>query len=300
MPSLISATACGQLWLGGPVWAHAGWRGKLFPSRCAAADFLAHYARVFNAVEGNNTFYASPSAAQIANWRAATPERFRFCFKLPRQISHDLMLQNASAETQAFLALIAPLAQRLGPIMIQLGPSFAPAHLPVLADYLDRLSKDFDYAVEVRHPDFFVAANENALDALLRQHKINRCHFDTESVHRIAVADRAVTDASTIAAITRKPKVPKRDSVTATMPVVRVVGQNQLVDVQTELDYWTPRVVDWLRAGSDVHLFAHTPDDGYAVDYALRFNAAIRAELPQIAAMALPETQSLSQGDLFA
>ena len=51
--------------------------------RHPAGRELDAYARVVNAVEGNTTFYATPDAATIDRWRAATPPGFRFIFKLP-------------------------------------------------------------------------------------------------------------------------------------------------------------------------------------------------------------------------
>ena len=59
---MISPTAPqhgGHYFLGLPAWAFPGWKNRYFidaPSR------LASYASVFNAVEGNTTFYALPTA----------------------------------------------------------------------------------------------------------------------------------------------------------------------------------------------------------------------------------------------
>ena len=54
--------------LGLPAWAFAGWRGRYFTARPSQ---LASYARVFNAVEGNTTFYRTPDAATVTRWREA-------------------------------------------------------------------------------------------------------------------------------------------------------------------------------------------------------------------------------------
>ncbi|HKK51291.1 MAG TPA: DUF72 domain-containing protein, partial [Myxococcota bacterium] len=48
--------------LGMPFWGFAGWQGSLYARDSRPADHLAQYARVFNAVEGNTTFYATPSS----------------------------------------------------------------------------------------------------------------------------------------------------------------------------------------------------------------------------------------------
>ena len=49
--------------LGCPSWSEAAWRGSLYPADMPAAASLATYCQVFNAVEGNTTFYARPAPA---------------------------------------------------------------------------------------------------------------------------------------------------------------------------------------------------------------------------------------------
>ena len=49
-------------YLGCPGWGVKTWVGRLFPSSTRPTEFLERYARVFNTVEGNTTFYALPAA----------------------------------------------------------------------------------------------------------------------------------------------------------------------------------------------------------------------------------------------
>ena len=111
-------------YLGCPIWAKKEWAGELFSAQVKAADYLREYASVFNAVEGNSTFYSLPPEKSIAKWRADTPPGFRFCFKFPRSISHDGRLQNVRRETEEFLHLLRPLQGRLGPLFLQLPSAF--------------------------------------------------------------------------------------------------------------------------------------------------------------------------------
>ena len=55
-------------YLGLPAWAFPGWAGEYSP---VGGSALAHYARVFNTVEGNTTFYRVPDAQSVARWNAA-------------------------------------------------------------------------------------------------------------------------------------------------------------------------------------------------------------------------------------
>ncbi len=88
--------------LGCPSWSEPAWRGSIYPRDIRPADCLSHYCRLFNAVEGNTTFYARPSAATVQRWAAQMPAGFRFCAKLPREISHagDLREQLAALDEE--------------------------------------------------------------------------------------------------------------------------------------------------------------------------------------------------------
>jgi uncharacterized protein YecE (DUF72 family) len=150
-----------QYHLGCPVWSKKQWVGELFTADAKPSDFLRQYASVFNTVEGNTTFYALSKPASVRRWREETPPHFKFCFKFPKIISHQLRLQDAGQATQTFLNRLAPLAEKLGPFFLQLPPSFGFDELPALENFLKSLPREFNYAVEARHRDFF---NEMAME----------------------------------------------------------------------------------------------------------------------------------------
>ena len=52
--------------LGCPVWARREWVGHALAAGTRASDLLEAYADVFNAVEGNTTFYGLPTATSLA------------------------------------------------------------------------------------------------------------------------------------------------------------------------------------------------------------------------------------------
>jgi uncharacterized protein YecE (DUF72 family) len=241
--------------LGGPVWSCPKWVGSLFPEGTRAPSFLAHYARVFNAVEGNSTFYAVPPASTFAKWRDATPEGFKFCLKVPRTITHDRMLVGADGPWAQFLHASAELGDRLGPTMIQLPPTFGPSRLDALLRCLDALPRDRGFAVEPRHPAFFGGTGaERALDAALREREIDRVIFDATVLH-------ASNDPEVRAVQGRKPRLPVPEIATANHPVVRLVGVGTPGAFDAVLDAWADRVAAWIGAGLSPHVFVHTADD---------------------------------------
>jgi uncharacterized protein YecE (DUF72 family) len=87
----------------------------------------------------------------VDKWREIVPEGFLFAAKVPQEVTHDLNLVGAEDETDAFLRTMAGLGDRLGPLLLQLPPSFTVEGMGVLEDFLKRLPEGFRYAVEVRH-----------------------------------------------------------------------------------------------------------------------------------------------------
>lgn len=69
--------------IGCPSWSENAWREYLYPADASAAQMLGLYSQVFNAVEGNTTFYARPSPATVVRWAATMPAHFRFTAKFP-------------------------------------------------------------------------------------------------------------------------------------------------------------------------------------------------------------------------
>jgi uncharacterized protein YecE (DUF72 family) len=68
-----------------------------------------------------------------------------------KEITHEQNLVDAEAEAQSFLHTMAELGDRLGPLLLQLPPSFEVEGMGVLEDFLERLPEGFRFAVEVRH-----------------------------------------------------------------------------------------------------------------------------------------------------
>lgn len=255
------------LYYGCPVWAHRGWVGNVFPPEAKPQDYLRHYAEVFNAVEANSTFYALPKAEIVQRWAADVPKTFRFCFKMPRAISHDSRLVGAEAETQRLFERLQPLGEQLGPFFLQLPPSFDGRGLSVLKAYLQSLPGDFSYAVELRHPDWFdEGPHEARLHDLLRTMNIERVLFDSRPLFASAPAD-----ATTAAAQAKKPRVPVRRKPVLSRPFVRFVASNDPRASSGFLGQWPDEVARCLDAGQDAYFFTHAPDETFAPRHARVF-----------------------------
>src|SRR5215203_5996717 len=140
-----------DLYLGTSGWSYADWEGTLYPEALPSASRLAEYVKRFATVEIDSTFYGTPRRSTVQKWREIVPEGFLFAAKFPREITHDQNLVAPEAEVEGFVRTMAELGDRLGPLLIQLPPSFDVEGMGVLEDFLKRLPEGFRYAVEVRH-----------------------------------------------------------------------------------------------------------------------------------------------------
>jgi len=86
---------------------------------------LERYARRFDAVEINSSFYRPHKPATYARWAASVPRGFRFSVKLPKAITHEARLIEAGAAIERFAAETAGLGSNLGVVLVQLPPSLA-------------------------------------------------------------------------------------------------------------------------------------------------------------------------------
>lgn len=272
------------MYIGLPQWHHSAWNS-------IGLHDLADYARYFNCVEGNTTFYALPKPEIVMRWRDMTHDDFRFCFKFPSTISHKAALQNCQPELDAFYQCLTPLENRIGQLWLQLPATFAPRDLDRLWQFLDALPKGFDYGVEVRNPLFFnKGEEERALNRGLHQRGINRTLLDSRPVHHATSVTEAVLEAKR-----KKPQLPVHAVVTATRPIVRFIGGDNLAVNQQWFTQWIKKLVDWQQQGHAPYLFIHSPDCSDAPQQAQALWRTLRQHLPALG----PEPDWPEQDSLF-
>src|ERR687887_1637926 len=100
-----------KLYLGTQGWSYKDWLGVFYPKGTDQGDYLEEYAKHFNTVEIDSTFYAIPRETTVQGWRERTPAGFVFAAKFPQMITHEKMLADAQMETHAFLATMGLLGE---------------------------------------------------------------------------------------------------------------------------------------------------------------------------------------------
>lgn len=278
------------------MWAHRPWVGKWYPQTTRPGTELGLYAKLCNAVEGNTTFYAEPSAENVQRWHDQTPSDFRFLFKLPREITHDRRLNDVAQPVRSFLNAVEPLGDRLGPIQAQLPPAFGPDALPLLLSFLRRLPQDWQWAVELRHPGWFDGSDaQRELDELLIERDISRVVLDTRPLYAVPATSTAATDEKN-----NKPDLPISLDAVGTRPIIRVIGEDSPQGTMKGLLAWVPQMIPWIKEGREPYLFVHQPENldspglARAVHTALRMKYLDVEPLPEAPTVEEPE-----QGSMF-
>lgn len=143
----------------------AGWS---IPRTCAEhfppeGTGLERYSAVLRAVEINTTFYRSHKPAIFERWAKATPAEFRFAVKAPRTVTHERRLVESDDLVRGFIEEIAPLGEKLGPVLIQLPPSlqFTSAAAKFIAGW--RALYDGPSVIEARHATWFMSEADASL-----------------------------------------------------------------------------------------------------------------------------------------
>lgn len=170
----------GKVLTGTASWTDPGFVAKWYPAKLPASQRLRWYARHFNLVEVNSTFYRIPDAKVVKGWCDQTPSEFVFDVKLHRLLSRhstrpellppdlrprikgtgkkvELTPRLEKEVAKRFLRGIEPFRDqnKLGALLLQLSPGFSPRHhhLEEL-DSLLELLQGYRVAVELRNRDW--------------------------------------------------------------------------------------------------------------------------------------------------
>jgi len=157
-----------EIHIGTQGWNYDAWVGPFYPTGTRPSDFLTVYARAFDSVEVDSTFYASPAATTIRSWVDRTPKGFVFALKMPQEITHEHRLRDETGASEAFFERARELGDKLGPVLVQMGPDFQPGELPALVDFIGRAPRDLRIAIEFRHRGWIT----DGVLALLGEHNI--------------------------------------------------------------------------------------------------------------------------------
>lgn len=164
------------LHVGTSSWSEKSWLGTFYPKGTAPREFIRHYAKQYDAVELDASFYAIPSRSVVKGWCEKTPETFRFAAKMPNTVTHEHVLEGVAIDdAKIFLETIAELGPRLGPVLLQF-PYFNKKKFESEKPFFERLDRFLSaidtgvrMSVEVRNPRWVGSELSN----LCREHDVS-------------------------------------------------------------------------------------------------------------------------------
>ena len=75
--------------LGTSGFSYDDWVGPVYPPELPKREWLAYYAREFDTLELNVTYYRVPDPRTVRGWVERTPEGFLFSVKANRELTHE-------------------------------------------------------------------------------------------------------------------------------------------------------------------------------------------------------------------
>jgi uncharacterized protein YecE (DUF72 family) len=236
--------------IGTSGWHYKHWKGPFYPEKLPASKMLEWYARHFDTVELNNTFYRLPPETGVQAWRDGTPHHFCFAAKGSRFLTHMKKLKDPEPGIARFFERVDHLGRKLGPIVFQL-PPFWEADPERLDAFLTALPKRRRYAFELRNPTW----HTEEIYRILRRHRAAFCIYEIAGFHSEFV-------------------------LTANFTYVRLHGpggayQGSYSD--EKLAEWASRIRAWDRDLRAVYIYFDNDQAAYAVQNALTLKRLVAA-----------------------
>ncbi len=256
--------------IGTSGFSYKDWEGPFYPPGLPARDRLTYYAREFDTVEVDASYYAIPKASTLAAMASRTPVGFRFCLKAFRGMTHE-RVDNAALFGQ-FIAALTPWIEqdRLGCVLAQFPASFR--NTPGNRDYLRLLRErmgTIPTVVEFRHRDWITRATGD----LLRSLGLGFCCVDQPRLAGL---------------------VPPVAAATSTIGYVRFHGRNaakwwrhdhaweryDYAYPPEELAPWIPRIRRLAAATETTFVYANNHWAGQAIDTARQLRRLLGLDAP--------------------
>lgn len=159
--------------IGTSGWNYPHWKGIFYPEYLPKNQWFSYFAKEFDTVEVNYSFYNWPKAETLQRWYRQTPSHFKFTMKAPRVITHLKKLKETDQYVKNFYELTSHLKEKCGAHLFQLPPSYTLTenNWNKLEKFLNTLDGRKDNVVEFRSPEWW----RKDVYELLKKNKVNFC-----------------------------------------------------------------------------------------------------------------------------
>jgi len=264
-----------NLHVGTSSWSTTDWYEVFYPPEIQPNEFISYYAKHFDTVEIDATFYRPPSREMVENWARRTPDGFTFAAKVPQLITHEKYLEGCESEMTSFLKTMSRLGDKLGPLLFQF-PYVAKKkdeqEYETGDDFRRRLKKflatlptsDFRFTVEVRN-SFWL---KPALVDMLSEHQVAltlTCYYTMPSLSQVMKDINVVTaDFSYVRFLGHHQRM------NSLIDKLMDEGDKQkqwnelVVDRTGEMDHWIRAMQELVARNIDVYVYFNNHYAGFA------------------------------------
>jgi uncharacterized protein YecE (DUF72 family) len=164
-----------QILIGTSGFSYQDWKGHFYPENISDCDMLRHYAKTFNTVEINSSYYAIPQPKNMEAMVKKTEGNLEFVVKAHQDITHNR--EKAEEALPAFKEGIKPLQNHnvLGCVLLQFPFSFR--HTQFNKDYIAMLKDRMEFLPVVAEFRNKWWVQDKTFD-FLRDHGIGYCCVD--------------------------------------------------------------------------------------------------------------------------
>ena len=227
----------GKIHIGTSGWHYHHWKGTFYPAEIKDSDQFALYAKTFNTVEINNSFYRLPLLKTFSEWRDAAPAGFIFAVKASRFFTHAKKLIPDKAGLQKFFNRVERLHEKLGPVLFQLPPQWK-INVERLRLFLSELPNGHRYTFEFRNATWY----HDDVYRVLHDYNSAFCIYELGG-HSSPL------------------------EVTADFVYMRLHGPGDKYQgsySNNDLNAWKKRCIYWQNEGKDVYIYFDNDQQGYA------------------------------------
>jgi uncharacterized protein YecE (DUF72 family) len=233
----------GRVRIGTSGWVYHHWRQVFYPAGLPVKQWFAFYARHFDTVEVNGSFYRMPSAEAFEAWRRQAPPDFVYAVKASRFLTHRKKLKDPEQPLKLLMERVRLLGPDRGPVLYQLPPRWHCDRARLRA-FVQLLPLDIRHVFEFRDPTWC----DDRVRDLLADAGVSYCIHDMRGF-------------------------PCPGWVTGPLVYVRFHGPADLKYSgrysRSHLAHWADWIGEFRRGGRDVYAYFNNDDSGHAVANAL-------------------------------
>lgn len=211
---------------------------------------LEYYARHFDTLELNNSFYRLPTVDAFACWRDSTPRNFIFAVKASRFITHNKKLKDPENAIENLIPRAEALGRKLGPILFQLPPKWK-VNVERLQALLEILPREHRYAFEFRETTWM----KPEVNCVLQRFNAAFCIYELAGYHSPfdVIADFAYVRLHGPAS-----------------------GKYQGSYSNERLQEWAERIAGWAKELRAIYVYFDNDQAGYAAQNALTLKQLVQ------------------------